>query len=163
MKSSLTAYLLAALCLAAATVAAPAQTFTVLNEPDAGDAASQGTMATCINTAGTIAGIYIDSSGNEHGFVRSAAGDYTTFNPPNDTYKGGMVSGINASGAIGIWIDDLAWLAWAVAQFRRGARAGIDNDGESYVYLPDSGEAGRIAWALAINERDYQRMRWEEP
>lgn len=63
---------------------------------------------------------------------------------------------INASGGIGIWVDDIKWLMWAVEQFRRGAKAGVDGDGESYVYFPQCGPAARVAWVLNLAEEDYR-------
>jgi hypothetical protein len=41
-----------------------------------------GTLAYSINEDGETAGIYVDSAGAQHGFVRSRWGDITTFDPP---------------------------------------------------------------------------------
>src|SRR5580693_7292071 len=57
---------------------APFKHFTILNEPDAGQGAGQGTTAGNIKPeGGEIAGSYIDSSGVSHGFV--TAPPYRTF------------------------------------------------------------------------------------
>jgi len=58
---------------------AVAQTFTEFEAPGSGTAAFQGTVAISINTSGVIAGEYYDSTGVSHGFVRTAAGDITSF------------------------------------------------------------------------------------
>jgi hypothetical protein len=58
---------------------------------------STGTYAASINSAGTIAGTYGDSTGI-HGFVRSAAGVFTTFDVPDSTSI--SVVGINDSGTV---------------------------------------------------------------
>jgi N-acetylneuraminic acid mutarotase len=61
--------------------AAPATSpFTVINVSSAGTGTHQGTVATAINAAGNVAGIYIDPSGNEHAFVLPAGGAITPFN-----------------------------------------------------------------------------------
>ena len=69
------ATLLAAAILAAAS--ARAQTITTFNASGAGTAATQGTVPTAINTAGTIAGYYNDSDNVHHGFVRATRGIIT--------------------------------------------------------------------------------------
>ncbi len=57
--------------------------FTTIDAPDAGDGASsgprEGTVVLAINASGEVTGVYIDSSGNDHGFVRSAGGTVTGF------------------------------------------------------------------------------------
>lgn len=64
-------------------------TVTVLSDPDAGTqqdpdtGRKQGTQAFAINNAGEITGSFIDSGMNRHGFVRSATGVFTNFDPPN--------------------------------------------------------------------------------
>jgi hypothetical protein len=42
--------------------------FTTVNDPLAGTAAGQGTVASSINNRGTIVGFYFDSHGTTHGF-----------------------------------------------------------------------------------------------
>jgi hypothetical protein len=68
-------------------------TVTTLTEPDAGsgenaNGSKQGTVATAINASGEITGFYVDSSGNQHGFVLSAGGTYTSFDPAGSTSSG---------------------------------------------------------------------------
>ena len=53
---------------------------------------SAGTFATAINNNGVVAGGFLDSSGL-HGFLRDAAGNVTTFDPPGSV--GTTVTGIN--------------------------------------------------------------------
>jgi len=45
--------------------------FTTLNDPNAGTASGQGTAAQGISNTGVIVGIYVDSSGGQHGFELS--------------------------------------------------------------------------------------------
>ena len=54
-------------------------TFTAINVTGAGTGAHQGTVASAIDAAGDVAGIYVDSSGNEHAFVLPAGGAVTPF------------------------------------------------------------------------------------
>ena len=46
-------------------------TYTTVDVPGAGTGANQGTRAVSINTAGVIAGTYIDASNVNHGFIRT--------------------------------------------------------------------------------------------
>jgi hypothetical protein len=46
-------------------------TLTTFDDPDAGTGGFQGTVAKSINSAGDIAGYYVDASGVSHGFVRT--------------------------------------------------------------------------------------------
>lgn len=80
-------------------VAPPAaQTFTPFNAPDGGTGSDQGTVGVAINTSGAITGYYIDSNNNHHGYVRSANGAITEFNPPNLTEI--FCAAINSSGQV---------------------------------------------------------------
>jgi hypothetical protein len=56
--------------------------FTSFDAPDAGKGIGKGTFPVCINDDGGIAGQYIDSNNQSHGFVRSRFGVITEFDPP---------------------------------------------------------------------------------
>ncbi len=64
-----------------------------------------GTFALGINSTGVITGIYSDSSGVEHGFVRSATGTFTTIDAPgavtSGMFPGTYTARINDAGDIG--------------------------------------------------------------
>jgi hypothetical protein len=89
-------------------IAPPYKTFTVLNDPSAGQISGTGTFAEDINPQGEVAGSYIDASGVSHGFV--TAPPYTTFTSFDPT---GSVAtflpaalGLNVEGAVtGLWVD----------------------------------------------------------
>ena len=57
-------------------------TFTEFDASGAGTGKNQGTQALSIDTAGDIAGTYMDSSHLYHGFVRAPSGTITTFDIP---------------------------------------------------------------------------------
>lgn len=67
---------------------------------------SNGTQGVSINTAGAIAGQYVDTSGVFHGFLRSPNGSITSFDAPGAGAELGQgtlvvfVDGINPEGAI---------------------------------------------------------------
>ncbi len=79
---------------------------TSIKEPNAGTVVDpdtgrkQGTWAYAINASGEIAGSYVDSNMNRHGFVRSNTGVFTSFDPPNagtsTTGSGGGMTGTQA-------------------------------------------------------------------
>lgn len=89
-------------------IAPPYKTFTILDEPDAGQGSGQGTFAEDINLQGEVAGSYIDVNGVSHGFVTSPP--YTTFTSFDPT---GSVAtflpaalGLNVEGVVtGLWVD----------------------------------------------------------
>jgi hypothetical protein len=56
--------------------------YTTIDVPGAGTAYNQGTEALSLNDAGVIAGIYWDAASVEHGFIRDASGNYTSFDVP---------------------------------------------------------------------------------
>src|SRR5579871_5271256 len=60
----------------AAAVPAHAQ-FTIIDPPGSVDA-----TAASINSHGAVVGSYTLSTGGPHGFLRTALGDFTTFDPP---------------------------------------------------------------------------------
>jgi len=81
-------------------------TITEFNVSGAGTAALEGTVGLSINTGGEITGVYADSNGTFHGFVRAAASPFTitTFDAPGAAGTGilhGTVAySINAAGDI---------------------------------------------------------------
>jgi len=91
----------------AATTGATAQTFTTFDAPGAGTGAYEGTFGGGINTAGVIAGYYIDGGIALHGFVRAANGKITTFSVKKaGAYQGTFGITINTAGAIaGEYLD----------------------------------------------------------
>jgi hypothetical protein len=72
-----------------------AQTFTPFSAPDAGTGNQQGTAGIAINPGGVITGYYIDGNNGHHGFVRSASGVLTEFDPPHltETFSGAINRG----------------------------------------------------------------------
>ena len=76
-----------------------APTFSSFEAPGAGTLAGQGTLAVGINSAGTVAGYYLDSSGVYHGFVRTATGTFTSFDPPGAATTEAL--SINSAGPVG--------------------------------------------------------------
>jgi len=89
------------LCLALCSLAigqlgkAHAGTFDV---PGAGIGRRQGTLAYSINSAGAVAGYYVDAKNVRHGYVRDPSGAITTFDPPGS--QGTFATSINTAGAI---------------------------------------------------------------
>jgi hypothetical protein len=87
----------------------PAGVFTQIDAPGAGTGIGQGTgcFSNCsvgLNASGMIMGTYIDAGTVFHGFLRSAAGQFATIDPPNSV--GTRPQSINDSGAItGYYID----------------------------------------------------------
>jgi hypothetical protein len=100
--NSLSRAILGSTVLAMTILVAPllAQTgnFVTIDAPGAGTLQNQGTTANVINQSGVIAGYYVDTVYDYHGFVRSAAGVITEFEAPGMTETMGL--GINTGGEI---------------------------------------------------------------
>ncbi len=58
------------------------------------------TAPAAINSAGTVAGTFLDSGQYSHGFSRDAAGDITVFDSPTLGLPYTFISGINSSGTM---------------------------------------------------------------
>lgn len=71
-----------------------------IDAPNAGTKAQQGTIVVGIDTAGDVAGTYIDANGLTHGFVLPAGGSITAFDAPcsTGTYQGTVVRAIDSAG-----------------------------------------------------------------
>src|SRR5579871_2120027 len=75
-------------------------TYITFDAPGAGTGLDEGTVPYCINGLGVIAGYYFDSSRTAHGFIRDAAGNFTTVDVPGAGSAGTWPISINAEGAI---------------------------------------------------------------
>jgi hypothetical protein len=80
---------------------------TTFDAPGAGTGVGQGTTvnysAPSLNDLGTIAGIYIDADGVNHGYLRTRDGNFTLFDAPHmgtDPGQGTIPSSINLEGVV---------------------------------------------------------------
>jgi hypothetical protein len=58
---------------------------TTFDAPDGGTGFNQGTLPWAINTAGEVAGFYVDGADVTHGFVRDKHGAIAEFDVPDGT------------------------------------------------------------------------------
>jgi hypothetical protein len=72
--------------------------FISFDAPGAGTGAFQGTIPTCINRDGWIAGTIVDSANAYHGFLRSPDGTFTVFDIPGAKWT--EVTAINNKGDV---------------------------------------------------------------
>src|SRR5208283_3890678 len=56
--------------------------FSTFEAPGAGTSTYQGTAAYLMNASGVVAGVYRDTKGDAHAYVRSANGNIATFDAP---------------------------------------------------------------------------------
>jgi len=102
-------------------VRAPNGAFTTFEAPGAGaenvsgfqytesGALGQGTYAVAINDEGAVTGFYADSDSVLHGFLRSPAGNFTTFDAPaagTGATQGTWGAGISSEGVIAGYYED---------------------------------------------------------
>jgi hypothetical protein len=85
-------------------------TITNFDAPGAGTQPNQGTVPRSLNSAGVIAGYYIDLSGVDHGFVRAGGTNIiTSFDAPGagtQPNQGTFPVAVNSSGVItGFYVD----------------------------------------------------------
>ena len=67
---------------------------------EAGFSIQLWSVGNCINNNGDVVGVWRDSGGTWHGFIRAAAGTFTSFDLAGDYASGIAVSGINNSGDV---------------------------------------------------------------
>ena len=135
LRSMLVAGLALATVFGFTSTGASAQSsaFTAIDVPAAGTGADEGTAATAIDAQGDVAGVYIDSSGNEHGFVLPAGGAITAFDASGSGGKGieTIPIGFDTSGDIaGIYHDANSRVHGFVRAASTGAISLIDVSGE---------------------------------
>jgi hypothetical protein len=116
-------------------------------------AAVNGTQPTSINDLGEITGVYFDSNGNSHGFLRKAGGKIVTFDAPNVGYgtQAGLPYGlgtipteINNQGDIVGYYTDAAGAYHGFVRSARGKFRTIDE--------PSSTSSPVATIAQAIND-----------
>lgn len=86
----------------------PQRTFTTIDAPGAGTVSGtlQGTYAVDLNASGDAAGYYVDSNGEDHGFIYSASGAITTVDVPEAGNLGTGILGIDTAGdTTGFYVD----------------------------------------------------------
>lgn len=113
--------------------------------PGAGTAQGQGTgcfgCTFAINQWGTIAGSYVDANNVYHGFVRSAEGQFATFEAPDaDTtagsFNGTVAQGINDWGEITGYYIDKAGNAHGFVRTPWGAYTSFDTPDSNFLTIP---------------------------
>jgi len=101
---------------------------------------NQGTYCSGINHAGVISGYYLDSNGISHGFIRSPAGNITSFDPTGST--GTYTTAINGSRTITGYYSDASGQQHG---FVRAANGGM-------IVFDAPGAVGRGTQAWSINQ-----------
>jgi hypothetical protein len=102
-------------------------------------AAVNGTQPASINDLGEITGVYFDSNGNSHGFLRKARGEIVTFDAPNVGYGtpavsyglGTIPTDINNEGDIVGYYTDAAGAYHGFVRSARGKFRIIDDPGST--------------------------------
>jgi hypothetical protein len=84
-------------------VRTPDGKITIFDDAAAGTGAYEGTFPVSINNLDAVAGLVTDEDGFNHGMVRSANGEISTFDPPGDV---GSYYGVGAA-----YINDLGVVA----------------------------------------------------
>jgi hypothetical protein len=118
-------------------------------------AAVNGTQPASINDLGEITGVYFDSNGNGHGFLRKARGEIVTFDAPNVGYGtqaglflvyglGTIPTGINNEGDIVGYYTDSNGAYHGFVRSARGKFRSIDD--------PSSSSSPSATIAQAIND-----------
>ncbi len=105
-----------------------------------------GTEPIAINTAGDVAGTYIDpNNGAYHGFVRAANGTITTFDAPGagtGTAQGTVAISINSAGVIAGTYEDANGVAHGFVRATDGTITTFDAPG-----------AGSLAWIASLGRK----------
>lgn len=125
--------------------AAQAQaTFVSISVPGAG----QGTFPLEINRSGVIVGYFVDDSGVEHGFIRSANGTFTIVdNPPGS--GGTQITAINSLGLVA-GFNDYSSGNTAFLRYRSGAFGSLYVPGATFVNPVAMNDGGEIAGVASL-------------
>ena len=105
--------------------------------------AVNGTQPTSINDLGEIAGVYADSNGNVHGFLRKVGGGIVTFDAPDAAGTTWPNSINNEGDIVGFYVDSNG-ATHGFVRSARGAFTVIDD--------PSSTSAPPATYAQAIND-----------
>ncbi len=100
-------------------------TITTINAPEAGTAAGEGTFGSDINTAGAVAGYYVDANSVDHGFVRAAKDTIISFDVPGAGTNVGQGTAGFAISTAGIIAGDYADASSVYHGFVRAAKGTI--------------------------------------
>lgn len=116
-------------------------------------AAVNGTQPASINDLGEVTGVYFDTNGNQHGYLRKAGGEIVTFDAPNVGYGtqaglpyglGTIPTGINKEGDIVGYYTDANGAYHGFVRSARGKFRVIDD--------PSSSSSPSATFAQAIND-----------
>jgi hypothetical protein len=128
-------------------------TITNIDDPNAvttGIIANNGTVATSINDSGVIAGFYRDANLVSHGFVLSAGGTFTNFDPPgagscaSNATGGTTVTGIDPAGDISGTYYDTNCAQHGYVRAASGAITTITISGAETISCPTKGTGNLI-------------------
>jgi hypothetical protein len=126
--------------------------YTILDAPEAGTAANEGTFAKVINATGQIAGYYADSNTVYHGFIRDSSGNYTSFDAPGGgviPFTGTQLDGINSTGEIAGYYFDKSFNTHSYFRDASGTITDFDVPGATVDSSVATNDSGTIlgAWA----------------
>ena len=130
----------------------------------AGTGGGQGTTPVGITDFGVIAGNYVDGNFAGHGFVRSAGGKITTFDPPGSTYT--SVWSINNFGQIAGVFYDTNNVGHGFVRSAEGKITTFDPPGavggDAGTYNAFVNDFGVIAgsYYAAKNDAEFGYLRW---
>ena len=129
--------------------------FVTFDVTGAGTGQYQGTYGLGINTAGTIAGYYIDSKNAYHGFVRTASGEFTKFDAPGagkEAFDGTYAYSINDAGDITGWVESDSGKNFGFVRSAAGKITTFEAPGAGQGYF--SGHGRPAIWVV---HREQQR------
>jgi len=130
-----------------------------------GTAANQGTMPVGINDFGVITGNYVDGNNLSHGFVRTANGKITTFDPPGAS-QGTYPGNINNFGVIAGTFYDANFVSHGFVRTAEGKFTVFDSPaavgGNIGTYSAFINDLGMIAGSYydANTNVEYGYLRW---
>ena len=142
--------------------AAGAPTITIFDAPGAGTNQYQGTFPNAINTAGAVAGYYLDLNNVPHGFLRAGNRKFPNFDPQgflvSAAPQGSKALSINTAGAITGYYYDANSIIHCFLRAPNGTFTNVDPPGSiGSTEAAPSGEAPIVintAGAIAGNYSD---------
>ena len=148
--------------LPSAHAQAPAPSFLSFDEPDAGTAFGEGTFPVAINSNGTIVGFYFDAQKYQHGFLRSADGTFTSFDPPEALATDPTAISSNGM-VVGVYSDPSSTSnqPYGFLRYANGQFVTLSAPGAAYALPLAINDLGQITGETATDTAEYGFL-WTE-
>ena len=122
----------------------PPPGYTAIDAPGAGTTAGMGTEVLAVNARGDVVGVFKDSNNMFHGFLRTAAGTFTTLDAPDVGSSNTFPTAINSSGTVAGSFADASSVGHVFLRTSAGTYTTIDPPNSVSTGFGGLNDAGEI-------------------